>query len=47
MEVGNSAHEGWMGWDRIVGVLIPHEAYLLWVGYHFQVMFYTHEDEVI
>ena len=31
----------------IVGYLTSHEAYCLWVGYHIQVIIYTHEDEVI
>ena len=36
-----------LGWDGIVVYLTSHEAYCLWVGYHFQVIIYTHEDEVI
>ena len=32
--------------DGVVGYLTSHEAYLLLVGYHFQVMIYTHEDKV-
>ena len=35
-----------MGWD-IVGYWTLHEAYCLWLGYYFQVIIYTHEDEVI
>ena len=40
---------GWMGWDiwTNFGYLTSHEAYCLWVGYHFQVIIYTHEDEMI
>ena len=34
-------------WDGIVGYLTSYEAYCVWVGYHFQVIIYTHEDEVI
>ena len=34
-------------WDGIVGYLTWHEAYCLWVGYHFQVIICTHKDEVI
>ena len=34
-------------WDWIVGYLTSQEAYHLCVGYHFQVIIYTHEDEVI
>ena len=41
----------WQVSDRdgngIVGYLTSHEAYCLWVGYHFQVIIYTHEDEAI
>ena len=33
------------GWDAIVGYLTSREAYLLRVGYYFQVMIYTHENE--
>ena len=36
-----------IGWDGIVGYLTSNEAYLLWVVLYFQVMIYTHEDEVI
>ena len=36
-----------MGWYWIVGFLTSHEVYCLWVGYHFQVIIYTHEDEAI
>ena len=35
------------GMDGIVGCLASHEACCLWVGYHFQVIIYTHEDKVI
>ena len=35
---------GWMGWDSW---LCNHEAYCLWVGYHFQVIINTHEGEVL
>ena len=34
-------------WDGIGGYLTLHEAYCLWVGNHFQVIIYTHDDEVI
>ena len=33
--------------DGIVGYLTLLEAYILLVGYYFQVIIYTHKDEVI
>ena len=33
--------------DGMVVYLTWHEVYCLWVGHHFQVIVYTHEDEVI
>ena len=42
-----SSESGLLMMDGIVGYLTSHEAYSSWIGCHFQVIIYTHEDDLI